>query len=380
MSLNVRVEDVPFAILEMVKARIMAQRQKQQQQQAKPRAPKGPRPQFRRFGASSKAYRRPRPAAVPTGGDTAFLINPAAGYQDGELNVNTADLASMMFSRHQMLDPYDSLSDFSIIDGPTQGTKAFGDSGVAEEPFGFTFASNFADTSLVDMRSLLIYRGYIPVATFRAWYKSTILQETGQSDNIIAAPDLEESDAAGEEHNSYTFEFIHEMTEYDGWVLGNGFSINLSNNGRTLVELRLAGIASVNNGFGSLDTEYGWFDVAMTDELDPDPEVTDEIEIGSLAVNTWHHYALCKNDATIKFYIDGINVITATTSSDYWNQYAALEKEGSIYNLDYIPNGKLPIMCAVFGRGAIVHGLRFTPQALYTGESFTPPTSITELA
>lgn len=63
MTLNVRVEDVPFAILEMVKARILAQRQKQQQ--AKPTAPKGPRPQFRRFGASSKAYRMPRPAALP---------------------------------------------------------------------------------------------------------------------------------------------------------------------------------------------------------------------------------------------------------------------------------------------------------------------------
>lgn len=63
MSLNVSIDDVPFAILEMVKARILAQRQKQQQ--AKPTAPKGPRPQFRRFGASSKAYRMPRPAALP---------------------------------------------------------------------------------------------------------------------------------------------------------------------------------------------------------------------------------------------------------------------------------------------------------------------------
>lgn len=82
MSLNVSIDDVPFAILEMVKARILAQRQKQQQ--AKPTAPKGPRPQFRRFGASSKAYRQPQPAALPDDSDRAFAHAGLYAWREGD--------------------------------------------------------------------------------------------------------------------------------------------------------------------------------------------------------------------------------------------------------------------------------------------------------
>jgi hypothetical protein len=83
VSLNVTIQDVPFAILEAVKARILAQRaQRRGLQEGKPRAAKGPRPQFRRFGASSKAYRRPRPAALPDDGDRGFAHASLYGWSE----------------------------------------------------------------------------------------------------------------------------------------------------------------------------------------------------------------------------------------------------------------------------------------------------------
>ncbi len=67
-AVNLALEEVPFAILEVVKARILANRRRlgAGQDQQKPPPSLKPRPQLRKFGASSKNYRRPEPAA--TGG------------------------------------------------------------------------------------------------------------------------------------------------------------------------------------------------------------------------------------------------------------------------------------------------------------------------
>lgn len=59
-AVNVTLEEVPFAILETVKARILANRRRLDQSRSKPRASVRPRPQYRRFGASSKAWRKPQ--------------------------------------------------------------------------------------------------------------------------------------------------------------------------------------------------------------------------------------------------------------------------------------------------------------------------------
>jgi hypothetical protein len=69
-SVNLDLEEVPFAILEAVKARIMANRRRlgvgREGEQPPPSLK--PRPQLRKFGASGKNYRRPEPAATG-GGD-----------------------------------------------------------------------------------------------------------------------------------------------------------------------------------------------------------------------------------------------------------------------------------------------------------------------
>jgi hypothetical protein len=67
MTLNVNLEDVPFAILEAVRGRIMSNRRRlqenQEQQQQRPALQH--KPQFRKFGADGRTWKRPEPAAVP---------------------------------------------------------------------------------------------------------------------------------------------------------------------------------------------------------------------------------------------------------------------------------------------------------------------------
>ena len=65
MTLNINLEDVPDAILEAVKARIMASRRRLLDRQELLRQPPlQPKPQSRKFGADSKRWKRPQPAAV----------------------------------------------------------------------------------------------------------------------------------------------------------------------------------------------------------------------------------------------------------------------------------------------------------------------------
>jgi hypothetical protein len=98
VTLNVELEDVPFAILETVKTRILAQRRKLEQPK-QPNVVPGKRPQFVRFGASSKAYRMPRPAAMPLDDDRRFayvsLLNYSAD-SEGVWEVYSGNLRSMI--------------------------------------------------------------------------------------------------------------------------------------------------------------------------------------------------------------------------------------------------------------------------------------------
>jgi hypothetical protein len=65
MTLNINLEDVPDAILEAVKARIMANRRRLLDREELLRQPPlQPKPQSRKFGADSKRWKRPQPAAV----------------------------------------------------------------------------------------------------------------------------------------------------------------------------------------------------------------------------------------------------------------------------------------------------------------------------
>lgn len=389
MTLNISVEEVPFAILEMVKARILAQRQKQQQQQAKPPTPKGPRPQFRRFGASSKAYRRPQPAAVPTGGAISFVLGPNGNYVDSELVLTTDNIDSMVFSRHGITSGTNGVPiiDFGVTNGPTAGTKTLFPGvfslGYLVSVHGFAFASSYPSNSPLDMKTAGQPLGGLNMR-LNIWSSYPLTDEV-----ITELPELLNSDARAGQYNSYTFEFICQPT-------ARGLAVSFNNAlfrfdyfyGLPAVtfDVDLCGIQSVSTSKGELDTDYNQYDVRITSDprLGPDDP---EILIEHMPEGTWSHIALVKDEENIRFYLNGVLMFTAVTTDDYWNRGCTEYSEFTVIRNNY-RNGDLPIMFAVTDQTITgsdegndkIHGIRFTPEALYTGQSFTPPTSITSLA
>lgn len=75
MTLNIDLEDVPFAILEAVKARILRNRRLLDlYNQQNPQPSLRPRPQFAKIGANSRSWRLPKTAAMALGGDGSLII------------------------------------------------------------------------------------------------------------------------------------------------------------------------------------------------------------------------------------------------------------------------------------------------------------------
>ena len=110
MSTNIYLEEVPFAILEAVKARIMARRQ----QIVKPRPSTRPRPQFRRFGASSRIWRKPEYAAASTMEDTLFAFTGYSFYKKFDSTEGGVEVFSM--------DTLNSISEMLTIPLSTDDT------------------------------------------------------------------------------------------------------------------------------------------------------------------------------------------------------------------------------------------------------------------
>lgn len=69
---NLVLEEVPFAILELVKARILANRRRRQQ--AKPKPSTRPGAQFRKVGASTKEWRKPQYGAGVFGRENVAVV------------------------------------------------------------------------------------------------------------------------------------------------------------------------------------------------------------------------------------------------------------------------------------------------------------------
>jgi hypothetical protein len=116
---------------------------------------------------------------------------------------------------------------------------------------------------------------------------------------------------------------------------------------------------------------------STTYQGDPDyPELLD--------YNAWHHLAVVQSpgssDATrvLSFYRDGIRYNQIETSSLLnWN----LGSGGGIENAEVgMVHGNFASGYPVGVDPTALHGIRFTPRALYTGPTYTPPASITRLA
>jgi hypothetical protein len=103
MTLNVRLEEVPDAILEAVMARILRNRQKLQDNQQQIQRPLlQPKPQVRNQGADNRTWRKPEPAAVALDSKKELVIywteegTPAStvrGVTFENMNLNPGSLA-----------------------------------------------------------------------------------------------------------------------------------------------------------------------------------------------------------------------------------------------------------------------------------------------
>lgn len=85
MTLNIDLEDVPFAILEAVKARILRNRSLLDlYNQQNPQPSLRPGPQFVKQGGSRRGWRLQKQAAMALGGDTLLLLplNTGVGFSD----------------------------------------------------------------------------------------------------------------------------------------------------------------------------------------------------------------------------------------------------------------------------------------------------------
>jgi hypothetical protein len=147
MTLNINLEDVPDAILEAVKARIMASRRRLLDRQELLRQPPlQPKPQSRKFGADSKRWKRPQPAAVanyaPEINGLILYWNGTSGAFTG-LNTETVAIA---WGNNDGLQPTLLLGESAItptavrfhdftIDDPTGSALAFETSDFTIEAF-----------------------------------------------------------------------------------------------------------------------------------------------------------------------------------------------------------------------------------------------------
>jgi hypothetical protein len=103
-AINLDLEDVPFAILEVVKARILANRRRLglSQEQAKPRPSTRPRAQFRKAGASSRGWRKPQHGAgVLDGGIGLWKTRPT---RDTLTDFNYTGWVGIRFKAAQSFD------------------------------------------------------------------------------------------------------------------------------------------------------------------------------------------------------------------------------------------------------------------------------------
>jgi len=146
---------------------------------------------------------------------------------------------------------------------------------------------------------------------------------------------------------------------------------------------------STYENIGSLFMWYGNIDVEGYEFEHPDGIAGSLVVPGLADTSVWHHMAIVQipgsSDATrsVSFYFDGVRLLEVidVPSED-------LPSWGSVFD-DYDIStdstygnglGTGTGTSGITNTATKLHGLRFTARALYTGATYTPPTSITSLA
>jgi hypothetical protein len=130
-----------------------------------------------------------------------------------------------------------------------------------------------------------------------------------------------------------------------------------------------------SRGFGASEVANGTAGPGGTDLI-----------ISSVYTDEWQHMALVKTPgessevANYSCYLAGTRIASFPNAPLILSPInSVIPGMGCTWGADHpFPGSAVPLDS--YGGSGLVHGFRFTPRALYTGDTYTPPVSITALA
>lgn len=425
MTTNVDLEWVPWEILETVKARILSRRrqlQDAQEQQKKPVALQ-PKPQFAKFGADSRNWRLPEPAAVG-GGGYGWLLVPSGGY-DSNLGGFQTIVRGLPQNPFQTTNLVSKDGEFLL-----PGLENSGD-GLQASGFGdYSTGSTTLPLSLFDQftfEGYIVANGapsYTPGAFYFGgfWYWEYDVYTEVLGNNVLQTYQLLTTDPSGIARPIAPSIYLADSDLFDG-VVGPGNQEFVAERGpiyTTQPENQTVPaylVASTVFKVAILDAEsnpikeYAFsagreiytgvpaenspaYDRVTFGFTATETSADASVNAAPTALDTVQHLAIVKTRDTIAGYVNGNRVFNAPLN------IAATSTSNIICKIEVIHGGPLdgPIIRdptpalpdRIDNRGNItaadamrhkIKGIRLTPgRALYSGESFNPPTSITTLA
>ena len=286
-----------------------------------------------------------------------------AGEPSTGLNLNP--VTSSEFSGASTFSTLDAESnEWAVVQpGPQQGTIALGYT-VDKEHAGLCFASNFASSLNLQQ-----------ISDIENQLRDMFIGNLGSASDfpVLANPSVRSS-----LYDSFTFELLIKNTTQAIYAGASNAELRLQDGNLTLK-------------FGGITTQqlYDSNTNNLTSQEDANENETCNtwgipFEDGEFtSVNDWYHLAYVKDGNQARCYFGGKIVAILTVSSNYWNRISELDLSGSYV---YGCNGSLPVMFAANtgtnanNSSAAIHGMRWTPLALYSGNTISPPTAITTLA
>jgi hypothetical protein len=394
VTLNVNLEDVPWAILEMVKARIMANRKKleesQEQSLEAQLAASAERPQYRSIGASTRRRVDPEPGSVyvvSTPKSFGFSLVPAQGFDDAIRGP---------FGEFQGGDWSAAWGGHGGTDGRTFGydNKLWGlqysvnyaltgdfssDSSFAQRP---TFANGRfltnTDTLTTPIDTGTGFETYED-QTFGAFalghavaadgQNLKIKKVEGESGTLYINADTEEPfQPIKPVSTASTIEFIVKL----------GASAGAANKGSSGFTLTLIGLDANGGTLGA---------VGELIELRDGQITYNGAEIEGEAGGSDYHVAVVNDSGTIRRYFHGELVSESTLDEGAFavSEAQVLFIECRLEDSGVVPFRKLPgdseftvwdEFLKTYNGPSALKGIRYTDRALYSGPSFVPPTSL----